>query len=120
MVSAGLQRKKDRLFARNGARSTAGEHPPRVWPVHVAALATSRNPTKPKCISEVLFDFPKLESKAQPQRFFFLLKYIKIISTMVCDRALAPLRRIYIGGCNAVRRMEQRRSSRGAEQRVSC
>lgn len=51
---------------------------------------------------------------------FFLLKYIKIISTMVCDRALAPLRRIYIGGCNAVRRMEQRRSSRGAEQRVSC
>lgn len=117
MVSAGLQRKKDRLFARNGARSTAGEHPPRVWPVHVAALATSRNPTKPKCISDVLFDFPKQGSTAEK---FFLLKYINIISTMVCDRALAPLRRIYIGGCNAVRRMEQRRSSRGAEQRVSC
>lgn len=116
MVSAGLQRKKDRLFARNGTRSTAGEHPPRVWPVHVAALATSRNPTKPKCISESFLIF---QSKAQPQKFF-LLKYIKIISTMVCDRALAPLRRIYIGGCNAVRRMEQRRSSRGAEQRVSC
>ena len=119
MVSSGLQRKKDRLFARNGARSTAGEHPPRVWPVHVAALATSRNPTKPKCISEVLFDFPKLESKLTAEVFF--AKIYKIISTtMVCDRALAPLRRIYIGGCNAVRRMEQRRSSRGAEQRVSC